>query len=566
MTSRFRAGVIGTLISAATVVAFPQEKLCQQPRLQKPTVMEYKFLDVNQIRCTIASDGPYADYRRTSTAGLEWPRGTGKTAVYTAGLWIVGIHRPTDSLRTASMDYSTEYQPGPLLETFNTTTMDDALPVSRADDPRYRLYKVESAGPAGDSIRQVDPWSSWPADLGAPFDDLNSNGEWDPGVDQPRFYGDQQLWCVMNDVNNSRHTALGFTPPMGIEVQALYYALDRPGVLENSMFMRWTIINKSDADYDSVYLSLWSDVDLGNPSDDLPACDTTLEMGYVFNGDNDDERTQGYGATPPAIGFTYLQGPIVPGQPNDSARFGGSYRRGWQNLGLTSFVPASCGSFWETVCPPDASPDYAPYVFAYLQGMMRPPLGYLMRPDSTIIKCWFSGDPVTGTGDVHENFPLGTWGSSDVYIRTSTGPFTLAQGDTQEVVAALVISRGSDRLNSVTLLKQEVEAIRSLYGSGIVVSAGNGQNRLPGEFSLSQNYPNPFNPVTTIEYALPHAGVVTLKVYNVLGEEVAALLAGDRSAGTFNVAWDASGLPSGVYFYRLTVGEFVQTMKAVLMK
>jgi ligand-binding sensor domain-containing protein len=89
---------------------------------------------------------------------------------------------------------------------------------------------------------------------------------------------------------------------------------------------------------------------------------------------------------------------------------------------------------------------------------------------------------------------------------------------------------------------------------------------LPLSHKLSQNYPNPFNPSTTIEFALPHAGYVTLKVYNVLGEEVAALVEGDHAAGTFKATWDASGLPSGVYFYRLTAGEYVQTKKMILMK
>ena len=88
----------------------------------------------------------------------------------------------------------------------------------------------------------------------------------------------------------------------------------------------------------------------------------------------------------------------------------------------------------------------------------------------------------------------------------------------------------------------------------------------PSEYLLSQNYPNPFNPTTTIEFALPHSGYITLKAYNVLGEEVATLVDGDHAAGTFNTMWTASGLPSGLYFYRLTAGEYVQTKKMVLMK
>jgi ligand-binding sensor domain-containing protein len=89
---------------------------------------------------------------------------------------------------------------------------------------------------------------------------------------------------------------------------------------------------------------------------------------------------------------------------------------------------------------------------------------------------------------------------------------------------------------------------------------------MPTEYLLHQNYPNPFNPSTTIEFSLPHAGYVTLKVYNVLGEEVAGLIAGDHTAGTFKATWDASDMPSGVYFYRLMAGDYVQTKKAVLMK
>ena len=89
---------------------------------------------------------------------------------------------------------------------------------------------------------------------------------------------------------------------------------------------------------------------------------------------------------------------------------------------------------------------------------------------------------------------------------------------------------------------------------------------LPAYYALHQNYPNPFNPSSTIEFALPHAGFVTLKVYNILGEGVATLAEGHHAAGTFKATWDASGLPSGVYFYRLTAGEYVQTKKAVLMR
>jgi hypothetical protein len=86
------------------------------------------------------------------------------------------------------------------------------------------------------------------------------------------------------------------------------------------------------------------------------------------------------------------------------------------------------------------------------------------------------------------------------------------------------------------------------------------------EFALTQNYPNPFNPSTQIKFTLKEAGYVTLKVYDALGKEVATLVKGDYNSGSYNVSFDASGLASGIYFYRLETGSFVQTNKMMLLK
>ena len=88
----------------------------------------------------------------------------------------------------------------------------------------------------------------------------------------------------------------------------------------------------------------------------------------------------------------------------------------------------------------------------------------------------------------------------------------------------------------------------------------------PEDFSLAQNYPNPFNPKTTIAFTLPEAAYVTLDVYNVLGEKVATVLAEDHQPGTVEATWDASEMPSGIYFYRLVAGEYVQSRRMVLMR
>ena len=88
----------------------------------------------------------------------------------------------------------------------------------------------------------------------------------------------------------------------------------------------------------------------------------------------------------------------------------------------------------------------------------------------------------------------------------------------------------------------------------------------PKEFHLNQNYPNPFNPSTTIQFDLPKTGQVTLKVFNVLGEELATLVSNRLPAGSYSYEWDASSLASGVYLYRLQAGNYVKTRKMVMMK
>ncbi|MBI2278948.1 MAG: T9SS type A sorting domain-containing protein [Candidatus Brennerbacteria bacterium] len=91
-------------------------------------------------------------------------------------------------------------------------------------------------------------------------------------------------------------------------------------------------------------------------------------------------------------------------------------------------------------------------------------------------------------------------------------------------------------------------------------------NSVPTEFVLKQNYPNPFNPSTTIEFTLPDRSHVRLTVYNALGQEVVMLVDEEVSAGTHRTTWDASGLPSGIYFARMNAGAFTMTKKMVLMK
>jgi hypothetical protein len=101
--------------------------------------------------------------------------------------------------------------------------------------------------------------------------------------------------------------------------------------------------------------------------------------------------------------------------------------------------------------------------------------------------------------------------------------------------------------------------------SGNVTGIENSEN-LPETFYLSQNYPNPFNPATTINYDIPEMGMVTLKIYDILGREVRTLVNEEKARGRYKISFNASSLASGIYFYRLTAGSYNSTKKMVLLK
>ena len=100
----------------------------------------------------------------------------------------------------------------------------------------------------------------------------------------------------------------------------------------------------------------------------------------------------------------------------------------------------------------------------------------------------------------------------------------------------------------------------------IITGLAENETSIPTEYTLKQNYPNPFNPTTNIEFSIPKSELVTLKVYNILGEQVARLVSERLSAGSYSYEWDASSLANGVYLYRLQAGKFVETKKMVLIR
>ena len=121
-------------------------------------------------------------------------------------------------------------------------------------------------------------------------------------------------------------------------------------------------------------------------------------------------------------------------------------------------------------------------------------------------------------------------------------------------------------LNSVTKLKLLSDVAQNLYNAGFIIGVNQISSKVPEIFKLYQNYPNPFNPVTKIKFEIPSSSYTRMIIYDILGREVTKLVNEKLNSGSYEVVWNASGYPSGVYFYRLVAEDFSETKRMILLK
>jgi hypothetical protein len=336
--------------------------------------------------------------------GLYFPKGTDKTAIYAAGLWLGG--KVNRDLHVSLAEYSHTYWPGPMV---NQTYIPDA-----DLDPQFRVYRIlrslyasgfydenEPAGP--DSlVRLWRDYHEWPVELGAPAETVSVGGYLGPDSTlwiRPRFLGDQTLWCVYNDANPDVHdNSSGSAQGLGVEVQQTSMAFDHAGMFGDCIFMRYLIINKSAQDIEDMYVSYWADPDLGAASDDYAGCDSTLSLGYCYNATNGDDI---YGSSPPAVGFWVMQGPMAL-SAGDSARFLGQWRDGYRNLPMTAYTKFINGT----------DPYNGQQSYWYMQGLDAQNGGAPIIDQTNGYRTTFmyNGDPVMNTGWLdcctHETYSL----------------------------------------------------------------------------------------------------------------------------------------------------------------
>ncbi len=416
------------------------------------------YLNINNISTVFKNTGISDIDVQEANSGLVFPKGSRKTAVYASGFLWGG--KVGSEVRVGGSAYREGMQGGKILSPGVAESPD--LPKNRI----YRVRPDEQPGPVDanlssevadegipeDAIRtqyETD-WTEWPAGDGAPYTDVDDNGSYDPNVDIPGVPGaDQTIWYVANDVNSTLTTNLYGSNPMGIEMQVTVWAYAQQGALGNMFFRKYVIINKSLSPIDSMYVSMWSDIDLGNSTDDFAGCDTTLSLGYCYNANANDATYNPL--PPPAVGFDFFQGPLVDA-PGETGISNGQVIADKKNLPMTAFYYFARGDASVTD-PTQGSYEGTTQFYNFFQGKIGR-TGVLFEDPHTNQSTTFAlaGDPQTRSGWLDGDLlPAG-----DRRIGLASGPFTMAVGDTQEIVVAEIVAGaipGVDRISAIGLLK-----------------------------------------------------------------------------------------------------------------
>ncbi|MGC8653900.1 MAG: T9SS type A sorting domain-containing protein [Candidatus Kryptoniota bacterium] len=486
----------------------------------------------------------------------SFPRGNdqGVGVIYREGLMFGGFvdDGGSQTVRAQGIFYRTSLQPGSIISKGVAENADNARRVWRvrtdyqtadltADAAEFFQKPVAQVSQSDiDLLRQqyASDWADWPASKGAPWYKVNPDGStelhYGPGFnpnDPTEFPGipgaTQTVWTVGNDLNSSLGTSVFGAPPIGLEFQITEWSYAQSTPLNNMIFEQFRIIYKGtttakpDSRIDSAYVVKFSDPDDGDYSDDLAGSDSTLQLGYVYNGNPTDAIYQTIGIGAAAVGFVFLQGAShFTGNPNDSAVVGLQWRHGYKywsvNPATGKPLPLSAFNFFAANTN-ISDPTNAYQWINLMRGGLPVPQYPQFVPFYSYFKNGFPtrycvpGDPIAGTGWIDgQEIPRG-----DRRINCITGPFSMVLGDTVEIVVGLIATTGNDNLSSLKTLKNYVSAAQTAYDRLFKlpsvpppkVSVAN----LPNEVVL--NWGSDMRTIDQIEHNLP--GGYTFEGYNV---------------------------------------------------
>lgn len=474
---------------------------------------ERALININNVSHWFRRDGYSAGNPYTDNSGVAYPRSTDKI-IYRDGLIWGG--RVTDAdpqeLRVGGQTYAIGTVPGRIVSKGVAESPDDPsvrifrvrrdyrtadLRLDAAEMFNVGLSEATDADVAALRAQYDKDWREWPAAKGAAYYDRDGNGQYNPKFkangdpdlsgDEPGVAGaDQVAWFALNDLDAGPTNTLYGSNPIGLEVQVTLWGYARTDALGDVVFKKFSVIYKGRTDtpdnatIKDMYFAQWSDPDLGDAGDDFAGCDVDLSLGYIYNALAEDSHYQSFDLAPPAAGYDFLQGPIVPVFTTDAegnqvldenaeAIFNFDKRRGYRNLPMTSFVYFAAGS---SISDPELGAYNGTRQWYNLLRGFQPqadvdnPVPYT-DPQGNATLFTLSGDPTRASG-WNDGVPLP---AGDRRIVLSTGPFEMVLGDTQEVVVALVAGIGSDRLRSVAKMKFNDQFVQDAYNSFFQVAS-----------------------------------------------------------------------------------------------
>ena len=465
---------------------------------------ERTLLNINNMAMWIRSDGWSARNPLNGNSGVTFPRSTDQVIFQDGIIWGGRVKDGGEQeLRVGGQTYAIGTVPG-IIESRGIAQDRDTARIYRvrrdwatadlrldaSEVLNIGLSEVTAAHEEAVRAQYERDWLEWPAEQGAPYYDNDGNGSYDPLVDEPGLANaDQVIWFAINDLDQGASASLYGSLPIGLETQVTMWAYARTDALGDVIFKKYKIIYKGtenapdDAVIEDMYFAQWSDPDVGDYGDDFAGADVDLSLGYAYNSINDDSHYVSFGLAPPAVGYDFLQGPIVPtyqldaegniavdedGNPlldeSSVAIFNDGLRPGYKNLPMTSFVYFAAGSSI-------SDPELGEYVgtqqwYNLLRGFqpqddVANPVPYTNPLTNADTKFTLDGDPTRSTG-WNDGVPLP---AGDRRIVLNTGPFEMALGDTQEVVVALLGAISADRLRSVSKLKFTDQFVQDAYNS-----------------------------------------------------------------------------------------------------
>jgi hypothetical protein len=465
-------------------------------------------INVNNIQATVLNGGDLFD-KNVCTPGFEVPgpgspNYRGLTTIFSAGLWIGGLDAQK-KLHLAACTYrqiEDDFEPGPVSDSAYTTKNStyDKIYYIKKSDIDYHKNHYSNIPYSGNSAILYWPGngnvSKGEAPMLAPFMDINKNNIYEPRLgDYPLIPGDACAFTIFND---TRHK-----DSLRIEVhQFVYEYMTSDSALDNTIFVSYKIFNRSNNNYDSLYVGHWTDYDIGNPFDDIYCSDASRNLTVGYNGDDDDDGINGYGMNPPAMGCLFLNHKL--------------------------FNTISYNNDNTTHGYPQTKHDY----YNYLKGFYP------------------NDDPI-------QKFPCGsiTGTPRDIRILGTTAPFTFAAKKEYCFTLAHIFARASSggALGSLALLKQKSDTIQKFFDGKYgedpckTYPFQTGIANVSTGFANAGIYPNPATNEIIIE--LNNSDLeLNYTITDAMGRNV---LSGKLNNKTTTV--DISSLATGFYFVQ--VGE-----------